>query len=1496
MTALSADTGTAGDFITNVASQTVSGTFTGALGAGEKIQVSANGGTTWVDATVGPGSSWSASGVTLSAGTGTLLVQSIDTAGNATAGTRPQLYAADQRAERDSDSDGAERRHWRSRYNLKVTVTDLAGNANTTTNAQTLIVDATPPSAVATVTALSADTGTAGDFITNVASQTVSGTFTGALGAGEKIQVSANGGTTWVDATVGPGSSWSASGVTLSAGTGTLLVQSIDTAGNATAGTGHSYTLQTSGPSAIATVTALSADTGASGSDFITNVASQTVSGTFTGTLGAGEKIQVSADGGTTWVDATVGPGSSWSASGVTLSAGAGTLSVRSIDAANNTTAGTGHSYTLDATPPSETFPTVTLTSDTGASNADFITSSGGVHFAGTVADTGGAGIASVQVFNGATLLGTATVVGGNWSLDTTLAAGTYNNLKVTVTDLAGNANTTTNAQTLIVDATPPSAVATVTALSADTGTAGDFITNVASQTVSGTFTGALGAGEKIQVSANGGTTWVDATVGPGSSWSASGVTLSAGTGTLLVQSIDTAGNATAGTGHSYTLQTSGPSAIATVTALSADTGASGSDFITNVASQTVSGTFTGTLGAGEKIQVSADGGTTWVDATVGPGSSWSASGVTLSAGAGTLSVRSIDAANNTTAGTGHSYTLDATPPSETFPTVTLTSDTGASNADFITSNGGVHFAGTVADTGGAGIASVQVFNGATLLGTATVVGGNWSLDTTLAAGTYNNLKVTVTDLAGNANTTTNAQTLIVDATPPSETFPTVTLTSDTGASNADFITSNGGVHFAGTVADTGGAGIASVQVFNGATLLGTATVVGGNWSLDTTLAAGTYNNLKVTVTDLAGNANTTTNAQTLIVDATPPSETFPTVTLTSDTGASNADFITSNGGVHFAGTVADTGGAGIASVQVFNGATLLGTATVVGGNWSLDTTLAAGTYNNLKVTVTDLAGNANTTTNAQTLIVDATPPSAVATVTALSADTGTAGDFITNVASQTVSGTFTGALGAGEKIQVSANGGTTWVDATVGPGSSWSASGVTLSAGTGTLLVQSIDTAGNATAGTGHGYTLQTSGPSAIATVTALSADTGASGSDFITNVASQTVSGTFTGALGAGEKIQVSADGGTTWVDATVGPGSSWSASGVTLSAGAGTLSVRSIDAANNTTAGTGHSYTLDATPPSETFPTVTLTSDTGASNADFITSSGGVHFAGTVADTGGAGIASVQVFNGATLLGTATVVGGNWSLDTTLAAGTYNNLKVTVTDLAGNANTTTNAQTLIVDATPPSETFPTVTLTSDTGASNADFITSNGGVHFAGTVADTGGAGIASVQVFNGATLLGTATVVGGNWSLDTTLAAGTYNNLKVTVTDLAGNANTTTNAQTLIVDATPPAEALAITAITTDTGTVGDFITSDTTLTVSGSNGALAAGEKIQVSSDGTNWFDATPIDSTHWSYDDTATSHTSSFSYRARIVDIAGNIGTTASQAITIDTHGAVYHG
>ena len=110
-------------------------------------------------------------------------------------------------------------------------------------------------------------------------------------------------------------------------------------------------------------------------------------------------------------------------------------------------------------------------------------------------------------------------------------------------------------------------------------------------------------------------------------------------------------------------------------------------------------------------------------------------------------------------------------------------------------------------------------------------------------------------------------------------------------------------------------------------------------------------------------------------------------------------------------------------------------------------------------------------------------------------------------------------------------------------------------------------------------------------------------------------------------------------------------------------------------------------------------------------------------------------------------------------------------------------------------------------------------------------------------------------------------------------------------TVAISETIAPATLAITAITTDTGASStDFITNDTTLIVSGTNGALAAGEKIQVSSDGgATWHDVVQNTTTTWSYDDTATAHTSNFTYQARIIDAASNVGTTASQAITIDT-------
>lgn len=88
------------------------------------------------------------------------------------------------------------------------------------------------------------DTGTLGDFITSDGTVDVSGQYSGGLLAGETIQVSANGGSTWLDAD--PSSPfWSASGLALVPGSGTLTTRTIDTAGNVTPGASHSYVYST---------------------------------------------------------------------------------------------------------------------------------------------------------------------------------------------------------------------------------------------------------------------------------------------------------------------------------------------------------------------------------------------------------------------------------------------------------------------------------------------------------------------------------------------------------------------------------------------------------------------------------------------------------------------------------------------------------------------------------------------------------------------------------------------------------------------------------------------------------------------------------------------------------------------------------------------------------------------------------------------------------------------------------------------------------------------------------------------------------------------------------------------------------------------------------------------------------------------------------------------------------------------------------------------------
>ena len=420
--------------------------------------------------------------------------------------------------------------------------------------------------------------------------------------------------------------------MTLAAGTGTLSVRTIDAANNTTAGTGHSYTLDQTAPVAAVAITAIATDTGTAG-DFITSDTTLVVSGT-NGALGAGEKVQISSDG-SNWFDVTQTTGTTWSyddAGNPHLSNV--TYQVRVIDAAANVGSTASQLVIIDtATPAAGTLSFANLT-DTGTPNTPPVTQDMRSiwRWRGRKPPPARDGVYQVSL-NGGGFTNTP-------ASQSALADGSYQ-FRAVMTDAAGNTSTSN------IDCGGGGHQRACGGCDGDGSECrhrhgGDFITSVASQTVSGSYTGTLLAGEKIQVSTDGDD--LDRCDGGMGTWSASGVTLAAGTGALSVRTIDAADNITTGTGHSYTLQTTGPAAVATVTGLSADTGTAG-DFITSVASQTVSGSYTGTLLAGEKIQVSTDGNI-WIDATAASGT-WSASGVTLAAGTGTLSVRTIDAANN---------------------------------------------------------------------------------------------------------------------------------------------------------------------------------------------------------------------------------------------------------------------------------------------------------------------------------------------------------------------------------------------------------------------------------------------------------------------------------------------------------------------------------------------------------------------------------------------------------------------------------------------------------------------------------------------------------------------------------------------------------------------------------------------------------------------------------------------------------------------------------
>ncbi|WP_196083456.1 Ig-like domain-containing protein [Enterobacter hormaechei] len=1348
---------------------------------------------------------------------------------------------------------------------LTVSATVTNDHGNTGTGERDITIDASLPG-------LRVDTVAGDDVINSIEhgqNLIVTGSSDG-LAAGTTLTVTVNGKT--YAASVLADGTWSAAipaadvGA-LAAGTVTVTVAGQSAAGNPVS-ISHDVTVDLAAVAisidAIATDDVINA--AEKGADLVLSGSTSNVEENQTVTITFGGKsytAKVDADGNWT---ATV-PSSDLAG----LKDGDASVQV-SVTNVNGNSASAGREYSVDATAPTVTIDTVAGDNVINGSEA-----AAGVAISGTTTAEVGQ---TVTVNLGGNSYTAQVQQGGVWSINvpaadlSTLADNGYT-VQVSVSDAAGNPGSAGKAITL--DTTPPTVSFNVVA--------GDDVINSVehgqAQVVSGTATGAS-VGDKlvITIGSNQYTTTVDASgkwsVGvPASDISA----LTDGTVTLSATITDSAGNSSTQT-HDVVVNTA--SVALTVNTLSGDdvinAAEAGASLVINGSSaQFANGTqVTITLnGKSYTATIQSDGSwtTTVPAADVG----------TLADGASyQVSVSAQDSAGNSASAT-HTISVDTTAPVISVNTLSGDDVLNAAEAQQpLTVHG--------SSSAEAGQTVTVTLGGKTYI--ALVANdGTWTLDVPaadLANLSEGALTVTasVNDKAGNNGQTTH--TLTVDTVAPAVTISTVA--DDDIVNNAEQLA---GQTISGTT--TAEQGQTVTVSFNGHSYQATV-AANGSWSVFVPgrdflgLSDGDYT-ITATVSDKAGNPGSATHDVTLNGDV-------PTIAI--NTFAQDDIVNAAEHGTPLVISGTTDAPTGQTVTITLNGKTY--TATVQNdGTWSYTvgsadvTALADGGSYVINAQVSNAIGNS--ASDNHTVTVDLTAPSMGISIDSLQNDTGlSANDFITNDSQVVVNGSLTAQLGNNEKAQISLDGGTTWIDLTV-TGTTWRyTDGRTLTDGTYQYQVRVIDNAGNVGATDSQDVVIDLTKPAAATiTVDSVSQDTGLSDSDFITSDNQISLKGTLGAALGSGDHAQISLDGGATWTDVSVS-GLSWTyVDGRTLADGDYNYQLRVIDDAGNISATTSQVVTIDTVAPdaSKTIAIDSISDDTGLSSSDFITNDTSLTLHGSLGATLADGEYAQISIDGGVTWQNVIVTGNSWYYvdGRTLGNQTYD-YYVRVVDAAGNVGASAHQQVTVDTVAPDAAITVTVdNITVDTGFDNNDFLTSSTSYTLNGTLGAELGAGEYVQVSMDGGTTWVYATVSGTRWSYNDTrtLADGDYR-YQVRVVDQAGNVGATTT-QDVTVDTQAPQYGITIDSISEDTGQSGsDFITMDTSLTINGSLGsALASDERVQISLDGGNtWIDTT-VTNQRWSYTDTRDLADGDYTYQVRIIDQAGNVGSTSSQVVTVDT-------
>ncbi|HGX8318901.1 TPA: Ig-like domain-containing protein [Escherichia coli] len=1361
---------------------------------------------------------------------------------------------------------------WQALGNGELTVNASVTNAvgNTGSGTRDITIDASLPG-------LRVDT-VAGDDVVNIIehaqAQVITGSSSG-FAAGTALTVVINNQT--YAATVLANGSWSV-GVPATdvsnwpAGTLNITVSGANSAGTQTSIT-HPLTVD---------LTAVAISMNSITSDDAINAAEKgaalTLSGSTSG-VEAGQTVTVTF-GGKTYTT-TVAANGSWSttvpaADLAALRDGDASAQVRVTNVNGNSATAT-HEYSVDSAAPTVTINTIASDNIINASEA-----AAGVTVSGT--STAQTGQTLTVTLNG-TNYQTTVQTDGSWSLtlpasDLTALANNGYTLTATVSDLAGNLGSASKGVT--VDTTAP-------VISFNTVAGDDVINNVEhiqAPIISGTATGAV-AGDRLVVTIAG-QQYVTSTDASGN-WSvgvpASVISgLADGTVTISATITDSAGNSSTQT-HNVQVNTAAVSlSVSTISG----------DNLINAAEAgsalTLSGTGTN-FATGTVVTVLLNG--KGYSATIQSNGSWSvnvpaADVAALSDGTSyTVSASAQDSAGNS-ATASRSVAVDLTAPVISINTVSTDDRLNAAEQQQpLTLNGS-----TSAEVG----QTVTVtFGGKTY--TATVAAnGTWALNVpavdlaALGQGAQT-ITASVNDRAGNPGQATHA--LTVDTVAPTVTIATVA--GDDIINNAEQLA---GQTISGTT--TAEVGQTVTVTFNGQTW--SATVgSGGSWSVFIPaqqfagLSDGSYT-ISATVSDQAGNPGSASRGVTLNGDV-------PTVTINTFAGDDVVNAAEHGSSLVISGTT--TAPVGQTLTLTLNGKTYT-TTVQTGGSWSYTlgsadvTALADGNAYVINASVSNAIGNTGSSNH--TITVDLSAPAMGINIDSLQADTGlSASDFITSVSPVVVNGSLTAALASNETAQISIDGGTTWTTLTV-TGTTWRYNDSrTLTDGNYLYQVRVIDAAGNVGATDSQNVVIDTTAPDpAVKTIaiSAITTDMGLITNDFVTSDTTLAVSGTLGATLSAGEFAQISLDGGVTWTTLTV-VGTSWSyADGHTLTDGTWNYTVRVVDLAGNVGQTATQNVVVDTTSP-EAAKSITITGisdDTGTSSSDFITSDTTLTVRGVLGAALGANeFAQISTDNGATWVNVTVAADSlNWSYvdGRTLTNGTTT-WQVRVVDLAGNVGAT-SSQSALIDTVNPAQVLTIASISTDTGSSATDFITSDTMLTLTGSL----GAGLASGEVAqisldSGATWT-TLTTNGTQWTYtdSRTLTDGSYV-YQVRVLDLAGNTGPVVS-KTVVVDTINPTATPTIVSYTDDVGQRQGTLSSsqatdDTTPLLNGVLSApLASGEVVYLYRNGLLLGAVTMVGALNWTYSDSGLV-SGAYTYSARVVDLAGNITSSSDFVLTVDT-------